>query len=114
MTDKLPKMSEKGMADLALDCYRGKVYLHDTEEKIRLGAMPLTMGGLEGWTEDDLNDIGMIISREEDWAPRSCNGIPMAFKVTLVSKSDWGKVVEKWKAIIAAVKNAQEGIMAEG
>ena len=104
---KLPKLTDQQVKDLALEVYRGGVYLHDTEEKIRIGALPLALGALKGWTEDEVNNIGMIISREKDWAPRSCNGIPMAFKIGLIHRESGLKVVEQYKLIKAAVDGAQ-------
>ncbi len=53
--------------------------------------MPLAFGALDGYTPEDIADIGIVYEYLDAQGPRSVNGYPTFMSCRLMRKSDWAR-----------------------
>lgn len=51
--------------------------------------MPLAFGALDGYTPEDIADIGVVYEYLDAQGPRSVNGYPIFMSCRLMRKGDW-------------------------
>lgn len=51
--------------------------------------VPIALGALEGWSEEDIKNIGTIYGFYDEAGPRSINGLPIFNRMHIMHKDDW-------------------------
>lgn len=100
-----PKTDEE-ILQLARDLYKEQIWACSAiADEARMTFLPLML--MEPPQLMQLVKIGAYCYQHMDKAgPRSVNGMPSFFSMSIVSFSDWTKVFEKYKSIIEAVEGA--------
>lgn len=105
----IPKKTPEEINELALAINRNEVFcsrqLRDPS-LLSVVFMPIGLGAVADWPQEQLEDIGEIYSYIKDASPRSVNGYPSFFDVNFVNKEDWKTVVEKLMKLEEATKEA--------
>lgn len=100
------------LRELALGVVRGEVFTSgqvreaDRLTMLPMVFLPLALGGLRDWPEEELEKIGGLYGPMTSASPRSVNGYPCLFQMGVLGKEDWAKLwvrVQKMEAAMAAV-----------
>jgi hypothetical protein len=109
---EIPSQTEENLKALAKDIAMGKVF---TDQHISPGERPriigsvfliLVLGALKDYSEEAINDIGMIYEYYDKASPRSVNGYPMFFSCAILNSKDAAYVWKRYEE----VKQLLEGI----
>lgn len=103
--------TEKELKKLAEDIYKGLVYTHQHIEKledIRTVFMPLAFIDKEQ-LDELINDApGLMYEYLDKASPRTINGMPIFFSVSMLSIADAEKVHKYYNKIVKAIKGISE------
>lgn len=89
-----PRVSKDKIREFVLDALSGALFLSTQIREHDLGLLPtiflpLALGGLEGWTEEELKNIGVFYARMSTSLPRSINGYPIFPELAVLHRDDW-------------------------
>ena len=89
------KKTKEELKQLALDISDGKVFtdrhLRDVED-IGMVFMPIPLGAFAKESKEYIDDIGLIYEYWSEAGPRSVNGYPSFFSMTVLGKEDTEQV----------------------
>lgn len=91
-SNEVPRMDAEELKKFVLNVLDGSLFLSTAvkdQTLLPVIFMPLAMGALSGWTEEELSNIGVLYARMSQASPRAINGYPMFFEVSLMHKDDW-------------------------
>lgn len=89
-----PKVSDEKLREFVLGVLEGSLYTSDQVRDRNLLSMvflPLALGALNGWREDQLKEIGVLYAPMSAALPRSINGYPIFGEFCLLNKDDWAR-----------------------
>lgn len=105
------KLEEEYLSQLAKDIATGKVFcsyfIPEEQQQGILGVvfMPLFLGALKEYTEEEIKNIGFIYEYYEKSMSRSINGYPIFYSCGFVNKEDAAKIFERVKKITEVLDN---------
>jgi len=78
------------VSDFASQQIFSSAHLSESDvNKLKMIFMPLAFGAFEGYTDDDLKDVGLIYEYLDQQGPHSINGYPMFWSCRIMHKDDW-------------------------
>lgn len=85
------------LKQLAQDIYDQKVFTsahvsRGEQYNIAMIFMPIALGAFKGYTQEDLEDLGLMYEYYSEAMPRGINGMPIFPSVRLLNKLDLEKV----------------------
>lgn len=89
-----PRLTKDELKEFILGVCDGRIFTdwvmppHDKQQLLPVVFMPIALGGLEGHTTDELNNVGAIWEYMNQAGPRSINGYPMFMSMHLVHRLD--------------------------
>ena len=103
------RMGAKDLTKFIADFDAGRIFTsaHMTDAEsdlLSMVFMPLALGALSGFPEEELQKIGILWEYTTQAGPRSVNGLPCFFSCRIMHIDDWTLAVEKLKALSAAKK----------
>jgi len=101
---KLRRLTKEERTEIVVGLIQGKYYPLDTEEKIKLGALPLILGGQRQLDREEIKKIGMVLGDMRHILPGAVNGIPMFICVRLILREDWKLIVDEYNRKIKILK----------
>lgn len=107
----LDPLTEKEIADLANDMYRGVIFTDrhvQRPEDVPSVFMPLIFMKEKDIEKLKANPPGMIYEYLNEAGPRSINGMPMFWSFRMINIEDTAKVMERYKKIKQAVEDANK------
>lgn len=98
-----PRTPEQ-IKEIALQLYRGEIFTSNhsavqSSEALAGVFMILQMGAFKDWTQQEVDEIGMLYEHMDKAMPRSMNGLPMFMSVRFLDKKDAEAVLEIYKKI---------------
>lgn len=107
----LAPLTEKEIADLANDMYRGLIFTDrhvQNPKDVPSVFMPIIFMKKEDIEKLKANPPGMIYEYLDQAGPRAINGMPMFMSLRMISVKDTEKVMERYKKIKQAVEDANK------
>lgn len=94
---KVRRLSREELAEFVMGVCDGNIYTSVGlgPSEIRMVFMPIALGGLEGFTEEEIGEIGCIWEHLNQAGPRSINGRPGFFSMRLLHIED-AKLAQVW------------------
>lgn len=109
----LASLTEKEIADLANDMYRGMIFTDrhvQRPEDVPSVFMPLIFMRKEFIEKLKANPPGMIYEYFSEAGPRSINGMPIFWSFRMINIEDTKKVIERYNKIKHAVEDLDKPI----
>jgi hypothetical protein len=108
-TKKIPSMTEDEIKNFAKAVFRNEVFISQQIKATDMHLlssifMALALGGLAGFTEKALDDIGTIWEYYNKAGLRAINGYPMFMSCRIMNMADWDKAVGYLKKLEDAEK----------
>lgn len=90
----LPLLSDDDLRAFVDDFISGRIFsMHHMSEhqmgNVAMVFMPLALGALAGYSENELKKIGTIYEELSKAGPRSINGMPCFFSFKILHMDDW-------------------------
>ncbi len=107
MRDYQSKTREE-LKQFAMDVYDCKIFTHAqlrNQYDLRSVFMPIALGCLNDWTEEEIAEVGFIYEYMSEAGPRSVNGYPCFTSVKFMDKTDSQIAVDFYNEY----KNLKEG-----
>lgn len=93
---KIPDREEPFLRQLAVDIADNKIFtdwnIKDHNNMTSMVFMPIALGAFAEWTEEEGKEIGMIYEYMDKAGPRSINGMPIFFSLSVINHADADKV----------------------
>jgi len=108
----IKNLPEEKLSEIARGIVKNEIFTSDHIHPNQRGRMISSvfmcaaLGGFEGWTEDQLSQIGFLYAPIADAGPMAVNGYPMFFSMGYVNKHDARVIWQK----VDVVKKAMEVI----
>jgi len=99
--------SDDEIKQLAVDLHAGKIFTSNhcqRSEDVRLVFMTTVFMSAEHWQFYEDNNITVLYEYMDKAGPRAINGMPNFFSHNVLSADDWARVIEKVKALEAAIE----------
>lgn len=98
---RIPK-TDAELKQIAVDIFENKIFTnrHIAQEDMKLVSslfMPIALGAFSSWTEEELQDIGLIYEYMTEAAPRNVNGYPSFFSMQILSNEENRRMVVFYK-----------------
>jgi len=96
-------MPEEELAKFVLDFCDGKIFssAHISKEQdghiLGMVFMPLSLGALSNYTEEEIKNIGLVYEYYDKAGPRGINDYPMFFSCRMMTSGDWAKASQAIK-----------------
>lgn len=91
------RKSEEELREFVIDFLAGRIFTsaHMTNSaSLGLVFMPLALGALSDWPDEDWADIGIIYEYLDKAGPRSINGMPSFFSLRIMHRDDWLRCIK--------------------
>lgn len=88
----VPYQSDEALRTFVYDFLAGHVFIDRsvTDPNIMpLVFMPIAFGCFDGWSEDDMGEIGVIYEYISKAGPKCINGCPIFMSLRMLHRDDW-------------------------
>lgn len=105
-----PDLSEEDLKTFVTDFLAGKIF---TDRQVRNGPdipmvfMVLALGGLEGLTKEQVDNIGLVYEYLDKAAPRSINGEPIFFSCRFLNVAQAERAIRAIQRELEHQKNME-------
>ena len=104
---KITNQTNEELKQIAMDLYQGKIFtdrhLSKSEDAFLVFTV-LSLGGFSEFSDEDLEDIGLMFEYLDKAGPRSINGYPMFLSLRLLNQHDTKIVFDFYKKIKESFK----------
>lgn len=90
----LPRMSDEKLREFVVGVLDGTLFISAQvrdPELLPVIFMPIGMGALKGWTDEQMKEIGVLYAPMSSALERSINGYPFLTEVRFMHREDWAR-----------------------
>lgn len=108
MGEKLKRMSDDELREFVNGVCSGQILVSTQvrdESMIRRVFMPVVFGAFDGWTQEELKQIGVLWEWMGKAGPLAVNGLPTFLSCNIMRRDDWERA---HAAIVRELKRREE------